>query len=227
MNTRNPEELFKKETELVDAGDTEGAIVVAKEAMAAGINAFDFLMKGITPGLSSVGKKFDAKEYFYPDLVCAADTTMAALNVIKPYMLSGVGKAESAGTFVLGSVEGDLHDIGKDLVKTILEASGWNVIDLGIDCPASKFVQAAKEHSADIVGSSLGLGGELKYGQKQIEEGLKEAGIRDKVKTMIGGAFTDEAWAKEIGADAWGKDCFEALAKAGELVRKLKEEKKK
>lgn len=224
---KSSEEFFKEIAELVEIGDTETGVAVAKKAMDAGVPPFEFLVKGICVGLATVGKKFDAKEYFYPDLVCAADATMAALGVLKPYMKSGVGKADNAGTFVIGSVEGDLHDIGKDLVKTVLEASGWKIIDIGIDQPASKFVQAAKDNNADIVGSSLGLGGALKYAQQQIEEGLKEAGIRKNMKTMIGGAFANQAWADEIGADAYGKDCFDALKKADELIRKLKEERTK
>lgn len=227
MTEKNPEEYFKEIADLVEIGDIDASAAVSKKAMEAGVPPFDFLMKGICAGLATVGKKFDAKEYFYPDLVCAADATMTALGVVKPYMQSGVGKADNAGTFVIGSVEGDLHDIGKDLVKTIFEASGFKVIDLGVDVPVSKFVEAAKEYDADIVGSSLGLGGAPKYGQKGIEDALKEAGLRDKVKTMIGGAFTDEEWSREIGADAWGRDCFDALKKAEELVKKLREERKK
>jgi len=226
MPKKSPEEFFKEEAELVDAGDIDAGVAVAKEAMDAGVSPFDFLMKGICAGLANVGKKFDAKEYFYPDLVCAADATMAALSVVKPHMKSGVGKAAATGTFVIGSVEGDLHDIGKDLVKTVLEASGWKVVDVGIDAPTSKFIEAAKEHNADIVGSSLALGGAPKYEQKAIEDALKEAGLRGKLKVMIGGAFTDEEWSREIGADAWGKDCFDALKKAEELMKKLKEERK-
>jgi methylmalonyl-CoA mutase cobalamin-binding domain/chain len=226
MPKKSPEEFFKEEAKFVDAGDVDGAVAVAKEAMDAGVSPFDFLMKGICAGLSTVGKKFDAKEMFYPDLVCAADTTMEALKVVKPHMKSGVGKAASAGTFVIGSVEGDLHDIGKDLVATVLEASGWKVVDVGIDAATSKFIEAAKEHNADIVGSSLALGGAPKYKQKEIDDALKEAGLRGKLKVMIGGAFTDEEWAREIGADAWGKDCFDALKKAEELMKKLKEERK-
>ncbi|MEM2969545.1 MAG: cobalamin-dependent protein [Candidatus Bathyarchaeia archaeon] len=224
---RSSEELFKKEAEAVEIGDVDVAVAVAREAMDAGVSPFEFLMKGICAGLANVGKKFEAKEYFYPDLVCAADTTMEVLKIIKPYFKSSVGSSEKKGTFIIGSVEGDLHDIGKDLVKTVLEASGWTVIDLGVDVPASKFVEAAKNYNADIVGSSVGLGGALKYAQKQIEEGLKEAGLRSNVKTMIGGAFADQAWADEIGADAYGKDCFDALRKAEDLLIKLKEEKTK
>jgi methanogenic corrinoid protein MtbC1 len=226
--SKSPEEFFKKEADCIDMGDMDGAIAIAKEAMAAGISPFDFLVKGICPGLDSVGTKFNAKEYFYPDLVCAADVTMAAMKIVKPYMRAGGGaQQEEAGVYILGSVEGDLHDIGTDLVKTVLEASGWKVIDVGIDCPADKFIKAAKENNADIVGSSLGLGGALKFQQKEIEDKLKEAGIRGKLKTMIGGSFATQQWADEIGADAYGKDCFIALTKANELMRKLKEERKK
>jgi methylmalonyl-CoA mutase cobalamin-binding domain/chain len=224
MSKKSPAEFFKEIADLVVEGDKEAAAVVAREAIEASVSPFDFLMKGICEGLRIVSEKFSAKEFFYPDLVCAAEATMAALSVVKPHLK--VEKASFTGTYVIGTVEGDLHDIGKDIVATVLEAAGFKVIDLGVDVPPSRFVEAAKKYDADIVGSSVAIGGVPRVKQKEIEDALREAGIREKIKTMVGGAFTDEKWAIEIGADAWGKDCFDALRKAEELVKKVREERK-
>ena len=216
------EEVLKRLADAIFSADENAAVTSANEAIDAGVPPFDVVMKGVCAGLTYVGQKFEAKEMFYPDLVVSADTAMKAINVVKPHM-----KAEAVGytgTYVIGGVEGDLHDIGKDLVKTMLEAGGFNVIDLGVDVPAQKFVEAAKKYNADIVGSSATLAGVVKMEQKKIEETLRGARIRDKMKTMVGGLITDEAWAREIGADAWGENCLDALKKAEELMKKLKQE---
>ena len=220
----NREELLKRIIDAVISGDEDAAKASAKEAVEAGVPPFEAIVKGVCAGLTVVGQKFEAKEFFYPDLVVGADTAMEAIRVIKPYMKAG--EATFKGTYVIGTVEGDLHDIGKSLVKTMLEASGFNIIDLGVDTPTPKFVEAVKKYNADIVGSSAVLAGGVKMKQKEIEEALREAGIRDRVKTMVGGVVTDESWAREIGADAWGEDCLDAAKKAEELMSKLKEERK-
>jgi corrinoid protein of di/trimethylamine methyltransferase len=214
------EEILKRLADAVVSGDEDAAKASAKEAIEAGIPPFDIILKGVSAGLTVVGQKYESKEFFYPDLVVSADTAMRAIEIIKPHLRTE--KAAYTGKFVIGTVEGDLHDIGKDLVKTMLEAGGFNVIDLGVDTPTSKFVEAAKKYNADIVGSSATLAGGTKMKQKEIEDALREAGIRDKIKTMVGGIVTDETWAREIGADAWGADCLDALKKAEELMKKKK-----
>jgi len=219
------EEILQKIADAIIAGDEDSVKTLVKKAIDDGIPPFDVIQKGVCNGLRVVGEKFEAKEFFYPDLVVAADVTMAAMSVIKPYLKAE--KVAYTGTYVIGSVEGDLHDIGKDLVKAMLESGGFRVIDLGVDVPTPRFVEAAKENNADIVGSSATLAGGVKMKQKEIEEALTKAGIRDKIKTMIGGIVTDDAWAKEIGADAWGEDCLDALKKAQELMQKLSEERKR
>lgn len=220
------EEILGRIADAVISGDEDAAKASANKAIEAGVPPLDAIVYGVCAGLNVVGKKYEAKEYFYPDLVVSADTAMSAIGVIKSHKKEGQATSY-IGKYVLGSVEGDLHDIGKDLVKTMLEASGFEVIDLGIDVPSSKFVEAVKMHNADIVGSSATLAGGIKMKQKEIEAALREAGVRDKVKTMIGGIVTDETWAKEIGADSWGENCLDAARKAEELMKKIKEERKK
>jgi methylmalonyl-CoA mutase cobalamin-binding domain/chain len=219
------EEVLKRLADAVIAGDEDAAKASAKEAIDVGVPPFEAIMKGVCTGLTVVGQKFEALEFFYPDLVVSADTAMRAIDVIKPYMMAGGKKVDYTGTYVIGSVEGDMHDVGKDLVRAMLEAGGFSVIDLGVDVPAQKFVDAAIKNKADIVGSSATLAGGVKMKQKELEEALRKAGIRDKLKTMVGGIVTDDAWAKEINA-VYGADCLEALKKAEELMKKLKEERK-
>jgi len=210
--------------QLVDAvvnGDEEAAKASAQKLMDSGMDPMEAIMKGVCEGLNIVGQRYEAKEYFYPDLVCGADAAMVAMNIIKPHIKKGA--AEFKGTFVIGTVEGDLHDIGKGLVATMVEANGFKVIDLGVDIPATKFAEAAKQHKANIVGASATLAGGVKMEQKKIQEELVAAGIRDKIGFIIGGVVSDAQWAKTIGADAYGKDCVEAVKISLELMQKLRE----
>lgn len=210
--------------QLVDAvvnGDEDAAKAAAQKLMDSGMDPMEAIMKGVCEGLNIVGEKYEAKEFFYPDLICGADAAMVAMSIIKPHIKKGA--AEFKGAFVIGSVEGDLHDIGKGLVATMLEANGFNVIDLGTDVPATRFAEAVKQHNANIVGSSATLAGGVKMEQKRIQEELVAAGIRDKIGYIIGGVVSDAEWAKTIGADAYGKDCVEAVKISLELMQKLRE----
>jgi methanogenic corrinoid protein MtbC1 len=204
-------------------GERDVAEALTKGAVDAGVNAYE-IINAICEGLKVVGEKYEAKEFFIPDLVASADAAMTAKDIIKPRIKTE--KMEFTGTYIIGTVEGDFHEIGKDLVVMMLEAGGFKVIDLGVDTPAKRFVEAAIQYNADIVGSSANIFGGIRIQQKEIEKALRNAGIRNKVKTMIGGILTDETWAREIGADAWGKDYIDALKKAKELMKKLKEERK-
>jgi len=215
------EENLKRLVDAVVNGDEEAAKASAQKLMDSGMDPMEAIMKGVCEGLNIVGQKYEAKEYFYPDLVCGADAAMVAMNIIKPHIKKGA--AEFKGTFVIGTVEGDLHDIGKGLVATMVEANGFKVIDLGVDIPATKFAEAAKQHKANIVGASATLAGGVKMEQKKIQEELVAAGIRDKIGFIIGGVVSDAQWAKTIGADAYGKDCVEAVKISLELMQKLRE----
>jgi len=218
-------EVLKRLADAIVNGDENAAKTSAEEAIASRVDPLELIVEGVNGGLDIVGKKYEAKEYFYPDLVCGADAAIVAMTVIKPHIKKGA--MEYKGTFVIGTVEGDLHDIGKGLVATMLEANGFSMIDLGVDVPAVKFAEAAKQHKANIIGASATLSGGVKMEQKKIQEELVAAGIRDKIGYIIGGVVSDAGWAKTIGADAYGKDCVEAVKISVELIQKLKEKGKK
>ena len=214
------EEILKRLADFIVDGDEDGAKEAAEEAMSAGIDPIEAIKGGVVTGLNVVGEKYQAKTYFYPDLICGADATMVALSIIRPHIKKGTTGFK--GKFVLGTVAGDLHDIGKGLVAAMLEANGFEVFDLGVDNPVSKFIEAAKKYNADIVGASATLSGGVKMEMKKIADALVAAGIKDKIGYMIGGVITDDKFAATIGADARGEDCVEAVKKAVEVMEKVK-----
>lgn len=184
------------------------------------LSTTEILQEGLTKAMQIVGKKWDSGEIFLPEVLASAESMKAATEYMKPYFAEQ-GAAESKGIAVIGTIKGDIHNIGKNLVALFLELGGFEVYNLGEDVPAERFVETAVEHKADVVGSSAfvsAVAGEM----HQIEEGLKEAGVRDSIFTMIGGAALDPEWATEIGADAYGKDALQATELATAFVDKKK-----
>jgi corrinoid protein of di/trimethylamine methyltransferase len=200
---------------LID-GEPEDAEALAREALALGLDPLECITHGLTPGIQQVGKLFASGEYFLPELIIGADAMKAALDVLEP-MLLGDQKREVVGRVVLGTVEGDLHEIGKTLVGTMLTANGFHVTDIGVDKKAEDFIAAIKEADADIVGASALLTTTMLQ-QKTLVETLKEAGLRDKVKVMVGGAPVTESYAREIGADGYAEDAISAVDMAFRLI---------
>lgn len=209
-------EMFEKLAQTVIDGEPEDAAELAQQALAQGLDALDCINKGLSPGIDEVGELFATGEYYLPDLILGGDAMKAALEVLEPALAGGQNR-EILGRVVLGTVEGDLHEIGKTLVGTMLTANGFEVIDIGVDQPASKFVAAVKEHDATLVGASALLTTTMLH-QQEVVGALKEAGLSDRVKVMIGGAPITESWAKEIGADGYAEDAIGAVAVAKELV---------
>jgi len=209
-------ELFEKLAQAVVDGEPEDAEELAQQALAQGLDALDCINKGLSPGIDEVGELFATGEYYLPDLILGGDAMKAALEILEPALAGGQSR-EILGRVVLGTVEGDLHEIGKTLVGTMLTANGFTVIDIGVDQPASKFVAAVKEHEATLVGASALLTTTMLH-QQEVVEALKEAGLSDQVKVIIGGAPITESWAKEIGADGYAEDAIGAVAVAKELV---------
>ena len=210
------EELFKRLTQAVIDGEPEDAAELAKQALDQGLDPLTCINEGLTPGIDRVGELFAEGEYFLPDLVIGGEAMKEALSILEP-ALSGDEERKVLGRVVLGTVEGDLHEIGKTLVGTMLTANGFEVIDIGVDQPASKFVAAVKEHDATLVGASALLTTTMLH-QQEVVGALKEAGLSGRVKVMIGGAPITENWAKEIGADGYAEDAIGAVAVAKELV---------
>nr|MDO8079291.1 corrinoid protein [Candidatus Freyarchaeota archaeon] len=198
-------------------GDPEVTKKYAKEAMTAKISAYEAIMKGMSAGMKVVGDKFENKEYYISDLIMAGEAMKAGLEVLQPLMKAE--KALSVGKIVIGVVEGDVHDIGKNLVVAMLRGAGFEVHDLGIDVTADKFVKKAKEVKPDIVAASAYTSTSMPHLRNILTE-LKKSGLKDTVAYLIGGAPTTEDWAISIGADGWAGDALEAVKVASELVKK-------
>jgi corrinoid protein of di/trimethylamine methyltransferase len=189
---------------------------VAQQALDQGLDPLECINRGLSPGIDRVGELFATGEYFLPDLIIGGDAMKAALDVLEPALAGGQSR-EILGQVVLGTVEGDLHEIGKTLVGTMLTANGFRVTDIGVDKPAADFVAAVKDSGATLVGASALLTTTMLH-QQEVIEALKEAGLRDQVKVMIGGAPVTENWAEKIGADGYAEDAIGAVALAKELV---------
>lgn len=201
--------------EAIINGKKEDAEKLTKQALDEGIPPDKILNEGLIKGMSVVGERFKKGEYYVPEVLIAARAMKAAMEILRP-VLTEAG-VEPIGTVVIGTVKGDLHDIGKNLVSMMLEGAGFRVIDLGVDVPPEKFVEAVKEHNAQIVAMSALLTTTMPS-MKVTIDALKEAGIRDEVKVLIGGAPVTQAYADEIGADGYGRDAATGAEKAKELL---------
>jgi trimethylamine corrinoid protein len=179
-----------------------------EEAEAEGISMVELLSDGFSAGIRHLGDLFGRGEIFLPELIFSTEVMKMATEVIESKL--DVADTKAKGVMVIGTVEGDVHDIGKGIVASLVKTNGIEVHDLGREVPASVFVEKAKEVNADFVGSSALLTTTMTV-QKDIEEALKEAGIRDKVKTMIGGAPVTNRWAEKIGADAYCEDASDSV----------------
>ncbi len=210
------EEIISKLEQAVIDGEPEDAVKFAKEALDQKVDALECINQGLMPGIQKVGELFSSGEYFLPELIIGADAMKAALEVLEPALMGGQER-DVVGRVVLGTVEGDLHEIGKTLVGTMLTANGFQVFDIGVDQSAEAFVQAAKENRADIVGASALLTTTMLQ-QKKLIEALENAGIRDNVKVMIGGAPVTDRYAEEIGADGYAEDAISAVDIAYRLM---------
>jgi len=196
-------------------GDSKAAIGVARDAVAAGCDPQDLIGKYMIPAMDEVGRRFASEEYFVPEMLLSARAMKGSLELIKP-LLAAQG-AQPAGRVVIGTVKGDLHDIGKNLVASMLEGGGFEVTDLGADVPPEKYVQAVQEKKADILCLSALLTVTMPS-MKAVIDALGRAQIRDKVRVMIGGAPVTQRFAEEIGADAYGQDASAAVAAARSLI---------
>lgn len=211
------QELFDLMKQSIIDGDPDLAADLACKAVAQGINPLEALNQGFVPGVNYVGEQFSAGEMFLPDLVIAGEAMKAAVAVLEPELVKRGGQREILGKVVMGTIEGDIHEIGKTLVVTMLSATGFQVYDLGVDVPVMKFVEKALEVDADIVGISALLTTTM-VKQKDVIEALEDGGLRPRVKVMVGGAPVTQSWAKEIGADGYSEDAVGAVALARQLV---------
>ncbi|MEN6495903.1 MAG: corrinoid protein [Thermoguttaceae bacterium] len=204
--------------ELYDAiltGNARKAEEVTKAALEANVNPSELLAKYMIPAMDEVGKRFECNEYFVPELLIAARAMKTSLALLTPH-LAAAG-TEPAGRVVIGTVQGDLHDIGKNLVASMLEGGGFEVVDLGVDVPAQKFIEAVKEKEGSIVAMSALLTTTMVQ-MKAVIQALDAAGLRDKTKVMVGGAPITQQYADEIGADGYSDNASSAVALARRLT---------
>lgn len=210
-------EQFKDMAQSVIDGEVEDAERLARQAIEQGVDPLDAINQGFVVGVNHVGEGYAAGEMFLPDLVLAGEAMKAAVAVLEPEMKRRGTKRQMLGTVVMGTVEGDIHDIGKTLVATMLSATGFQVYDLGVDVPVETFLEKARKVNADVVGLSALLTTTM-VKQKTVIEALEEAGLRRQVKVMVGGAPVTRSWTEEIGADGYSEDAIGAVAVAKELV---------
>lgn len=224
------EKILNKLATAVVLGEEKVAEETAKEAIDAGLKPYEAIINGLAEGMRVVGEKYECKEYFLPEVLLSADAMYAGLNFLLP--LIPASEKGAKGTIVIGVVEGDVHDIGKNIVKAMLTASGYEVLDLGRDVPTKDFVDSAKKGGAQVIAMSTLMTPTL-MSMKAVEDKLKEEGMKDSVKTIIGGGSVTDEWKSRIGSDAYGKDAMEAVDKVKVLigqimsaVKAMKEEKK-
>jgi len=202
----------------VQTFDADKVMEVTRKALAAGIDPSTVIEQGIAKGLKIVGKKFEDGELFLMHLVAAAEPSQKAIKeLIEPEIKKRKGERKSAGKVVLGTVAGDIHDIGKNIVGAMLIAAGFDVIDIGKDVPAEEFVKKAKEVNAQVVGASALLSTSLPV-QAEIVKAFKAANMRDKVKLVFGGAPCTTEWVKEIGGDGYAESAVEGVNVIKQLV---------
>lgn len=198
-------------------GNSPKAAELTKAAIDAKVPAAKILEEGLVPAMKTVGELFGKGEYYFPELLLAGEAMKGALAHLRPIL--GKEGTAYAGKYAIGTVQGDIHDIGKNIIIMMLEANGWEVMDLGVDVSPGSFCSAVKEGNFQVLGMSSLLTLTMPHMAETIDA-LKEAGLRDKVRVMIGGAPVTQSFADKIGADAYGRDAVEAVTKAEALVRK-------
>ena len=217
--TLMPENNFSAMRQSIIDGAPDTASSLAQDAVAAGVAPLDAINQGYVPGMREVGEQFAKGQMFLPDMMASAEAMRAAMSVLDP-QLKRLGKERPlAGVVVLGTTKGDIHEIGKTLVGTLLTAHGFRVHDLGVDVAGERFAATARELKADIVGVSALLTTTMRN-QKGVVEAIEKAGLRTQVKIMVGGAPVTRRWAEEIGADGYAKDAMSAVDLARELMQR-------
>jgi len=213
------EELYQQMTKSVMEGDYEAAEMLAKMALEQGMDPLEAINKGYMPGVDEVGRQFSSGEMFLPELVQAGEAMKIAIAIFEPEMERRGSLRETLGKVVLGTVEGDIHEIGKTLVGTMLTASGFEVFDLGVDVPISRLIEKALEVNANIIGVSALLTTTM-IKQKTLMDDLKAEGLDRKFKVMVGGAPVTQEWANRIGANGYSDDAIGAVTVAKQLIGK-------
>lgn len=211
------EEILGKLKKAIEELDKSMADDAANEAVAAGMNPVEAIQSGLGKGMNTISELFDEGEMFVPQILLAAEAFESAVAILTANMLDSEREQTKLGRIIVHTVQGDIHDVGKNIVKTMLSASGFEVIDLGRDVPVDVVVQKAIELNVDIITGSA-LMTTTMPAQRDILKTLEEEGYRDKIKCMFGGAPVSQEWVDQIGADGYGENAAEAITKAKELV---------
>jgi trimethylamine corrinoid protein len=211
-------DIFQQAQEAIETGDADAALQLAKQGLEQGIDGVELLNKGFIVGIDKVGDLFGEGQLFLPELIMSATAMQGVIEIINA-ALEKKGKKQTRGKVVIGTVEGDLHDIGKTIVVSLLKANGFEVNDLGRDVPVDRFIEEAEAFGADVIGTSALLTTTMSV-QKKLVEKLEEKGFKGKYKTIVGGAPVTERWAKRIGADAYAADATDGVRKIKELLEK-------
>jgi trimethylamine corrinoid protein len=211
------EEIFERAKEAIIKGDAETAAELARQGLDKGIAGIDLINKGFIPGINDVGDKFGEGQLFLPELILSANAMQGVINIVNASM--EIGEKQDRGRVILGTVEGDLHDIGKTIVVSLLRANGFEVKDLGRDVSVDRFIEEAEAFGANVIGTSALLTTTMTV-QKALEEQLKALGLKGKYKTIVGGAPVTQRWADRIGADAYAADASDGARKIKKLVEK-------
>ncbi len=208
-------DALRKLKQAVVEGEDDVAAAAAQQALQEGVKALEIVGAAIVPGIQEAGKLWKENKYFLPDVVMAAEAFGAAMKVVQP-KLADEG-AQKIGKVVIGTVAGDMHNLGKGIVIAMLQGAGFEVFDLGVDVPVQQFVDKVAELRPDILGMGCYMSTTM-LEMSDIVGKLRERGLRDKVKVMVGGVPTSQEFADEVGADGWGRDALDAVAKARALV---------
>jgi trimethylamine corrinoid protein len=212
------ESLINEAIDSILSCEREAAVDVAKRALSEGVSPIDILSDGFSAGIREMGERFGRGESFLPELILAADTMKAATDILNE-AISADGSNQKRGVMVIATVEGDVHDIGKGIVISLLKTQGIEVIDAGRDVPVNTIIEKALEVNADIIGTCALLTTTM-VNQKKLEETLRARDLRSRFKTMIGGAPCTKRWADKIGADAYAEDAAEAVSLALQMLGK-------
>ena len=209
--------IFAAMRQSIVDGTAETAAELARQALAENLAPLEAIDQGFVAGMTEVGKQFAEHRMFLPDMLASAEAMRAAMAVLEPELKRQGAERPTAGVVVLGTTKGDIHEIGKTLVGTLLVANGFEVHDLGVDVSSERFASKVREVKAKVVGVSALLTTTMR-GQKSVVEALERAGLRPSVRVIVGGAPVTRQWAEEIGADGYAKDAIRAVALVKSLI---------
>jgi 5-methyltetrahydrofolate--homocysteine methyltransferase len=209
---------FSKLYDAILNGEEQLAVDLTKEALKESVDPVELINKWMVPATDEAGRRFEAQDFFFPELLMAGRAMKAALDVLRPALVNS--GAPPAGRVAIGTVQGDLHDIGKNMVASMLEGAGFEVIDIGIDAPPEKFVEAVKNSRPNILGISALLTTTMPE-MKKVINALVQSGLRDNTKVIVGGAPVTQEFANEIGADGYGENAASAVTLVRSLIKKF------